>query len=88
MQASKANICATQFPGLSSKSVSYQVKDEYEPNLFKKKTNLKKSSVRFSRGGCGAICPGHGGGGVRGRGGGQAAHGILFPIPSSLEKNS
>ena len=43
MQASsKAYICATQFPGLSSKSASYQVKDEYAPNLFKKKKSQKK----------------------------------------------
>ena len=27
------------FPGLSGKSVSYQVKDEYAPNFFKKKKN-------------------------------------------------
>ena len=42
LQASKAYICATQFPGLSSKSVSYQVKDEFAPNLFKKKKSQKK----------------------------------------------
>ena len=42
MQASKAYICATQFLGLSSKRVSYQVKNEYAPNLFKKKKISKK----------------------------------------------
>ena len=43
MQASKAYICATQHLGLSSKSVSYQVKDEYAPNLFKKKKKFSKN---------------------------------------------
>ena len=104
MQDSKAicDICATQYPGLSSISVSYQVKNECVPNLFKKKKISKTVLSGFLEVGWGNR-PSHGISpsppppphthlqfkeevGFGGRGASCPGHGILFPIPSNLEK--